>query len=45
MTKDQYLRATKNRDQFQRKVVMGGGFEVQPKGRIPVLPTGVRALS
>ena len=27
--KDTYLRMLKNKDQFTRKIVMGGGFEVQ----------------
>ena len=38
--KDTYLRMLKNKDQFTRKIVMGGGFEVQQRSKIPTLQPG-----
>lgn len=40
--KDTYLRMLKNKDQFTRKIVMGGGFEVQNRSKIPTLQPGQR---
>mmetsp|Transcript_13703 Transcript_13703/g.17325 ORF Transcript_13703/g.17325 Transcript_13703/m.17325 type:complete len:94 (+) Transcript_13703:1441-1722(+) len=39
-TKDTYLKIMKNRDHFgsQKKIVMGGGFEVQAHKKIPTMP-------
>ena len=40
--KDTYLRMLKNKDQFTKKIVMGGGFEVHKKSKIETLPEGSR---